>query len=180
MGKYIYRAGAGLAFSKTKDIDTFAQLAKKGYRPVHLNALGFYRFEKCEPEDVIYAADCSGIDEKSPDFVEYREVFESAGWEFVYGKCGSNFFKAKPGTTPIYTDKQSEAGMYKNMAKAAIPILAVTLGVFALFVLIINLVGRTPVTIWLWALSGACIGVAGVSAFIYLKCRYEARRILAE
>ncbi|HDR8066584.1 TPA: DUF2812 domain-containing protein, partial [Bacillus cereus] len=40
---------------------------------------------------------------------EYIEMFELAGWEYVCSSYyGVHLFKAKPGTKPIYTDKETK------------------------------------------------------------------------
>ena len=179
MSKYKYRVGAGLAFSRTKDIDTFSSMAQKGYRPIHLNKLGVYKFEPCDPEKVMYAADYSGVDQKSPDFTEYCEVFKSSGWEFVYGKGGANFFKAPLGTVPLYTDKQGEANMYLKMAKDLIPYIAAMLVLFSIFVVCINVIGRVPIAIWLWAFAGSCFGVTAMLLYAFFSSRHQAKMVLS-
>ena len=178
MKKYTYRAGTGLAFSKTKDIEMFAQMAEEGYFPIKLNLLGIYKFEKHEPEEVVYAVDYSKLTPKSSDFNEYLEVFKGGGWEYVFGKDGVNFFKAPKGTTPLYTDKNDEAHMYIRMAKTMFPSMFIMLAIFALFVVIINVIGRSPAAICLWSLAGACAGVLAVMLFGYFRCRRQGTKLL--
>jgi Protein of unknown function (DUF2812). len=115
MSKYKYRAGLGIGFSEKKDIMMMEDMANKGYRPIGLNIFGFYKFEKTQPEMVNYTVDFSNIAICSDEFEDYKEIFNSAGWEHVLCIGKGHWFKAAKGTVPIYTDKCNEVEKYKNI-----------------------------------------------------------------
>lgn len=162
MSKYKYRAGIGLSFSENKDVRTMEDMARKGYRPIGLNLLGFYKFEKDDPEDVSYSADYSTITSCSDDFEDYKEIFKSAGWEHVLCVGTCHWFKAPKGTVPIYTDKRNEAEKHVNIFRQFCKELIAFITI-ALFFLILSQTITIPfLKVLLSALFGGCTGVAVV------------------
>ena len=178
MSTHTYRAGFGLAFSKTRDVRLFEQMALKGYRPVALNLLGFYKFEKCEPEDVIFEADCVDLDEKSVEFENYKELFAQSGWDFVCGKCGCYFFKAPKGATSLYTDGQSESVMWREMAKKILPFSIVLLAFFAVFITAVLVLGIAPDDPLFWGAVAAITLSNAIMIFGVARCYYFANKAL--
>lgn len=160
MSKYKYRAGIGLAFSENKDVRMMENMARKGYRPVGLNILGFYKFEKALSEDVSYSADYSTIASCSSDFEDYKEIFKSAGWEHVLciGTC--HWFKAPKGTIPIYTDKRNESEKYINISKQFCKELIAFIISGLLFLILNKAIPISFLKTLFSALYGGCIGIA--------------------
>ena len=78
---------------------------------------GFYHFEKCEPEDVVYQLDYNqdGISHKE----EYVKMFNDCGWEYIQDFAGYSYFR-KPvsemdGDEEIFCDDASRADMLKRV-----------------------------------------------------------------
>ena len=178
MSNYTYRIGTGLAVSKTKDVELFEHMAQKGYKPVKLNIFGFYKFKKCEPEEVSYAADCVDIKQGTSEFEDYKQIFKEGGWEFVYGQCGCNFFKASKGTTPLYTDGYSESIMYREMAKKLLPIVAVLVSLLLILIVVILLFARESNYAFMWTMAGIMAACDAVLIFFMARCYYRARRVI--
>lgn len=51
----------------------------------------FYRFERCEPENVIYQLDFSVTRKK--DRPEYVQMFQDCGWEYIQDYLGWYYFR---------------------------------------------------------------------------------------
>jgi len=160
MSKYKYRAGIGLTFSEKKDVQMMEKMARKGYRPVALNILGFYKFEKTQIEEVIYSADYSTIDSCSCEFDDYIEIFKSAGWQHVLCVGTCHWFKAPIGTIPIYTDKRNEAEKHRNIFRRFCKELLGIILLGALFMILRLVISAPFFTIAFSILLYACIGIA--------------------
>ena len=136
MSKYKYRFGNGLAFSEEKDLKMMEDMAKKGFTPIGANSFGFYKFAPSSAEDVDYSMDIFQTRTDLEVFEEYREIFKSGGWEHVFSIDSMHFFKAKKGTTPIYTDRPNESIKYQRLKdislKGALGALAIAVFLFLL------------------------------------------------
>ena len=136
MSRFIYRFGNGLAFSEGKDLKMMEDMAQKGFTPIGANVFGFYKFAPSEVEDVDYSMDIFQIKNDLDGFEEYKEIFKSGGWQHVFSIDNLHFFKAKKGTTPIYTDKSNESIKHHNMktisSKGAVGTLAISVFLFLL------------------------------------------------
>lgn len=80
---------------------------------------GFYVFEKCAPEDVIYRLDYTV--EGKTNMNSYIQLFNDCGWEYLCDVNGWSYFK-KPAQdlTPnegIFNDAFSQLDMLVNVAK---------------------------------------------------------------
>lgn len=120
MKKSKYILSNGLAFAEEKDMQL---LQLKGTEGWHLKdfALGGYRLEKKECEEVQYSIDYRKLLED--DKHEYFEVFASSGWSHVCSKDDMHIFKAMPGTISIYSDADSTIDKLSRLAR---PIYSVT------------------------------------------------------
>lgn len=93
------RTGSGLAFTPEKDLEMFADMARRGKRLTGVSlAHHGWRFDDAEPEEAVFdmAYQTSPSD-------EYFDLFRAAGWTPVLSYGHIHFFKAAPGTTPVHT-----------------------------------------------------------------------------
>ena len=102
---------------------------KAGFKCVKYKFPGFYYFEECEPEDVIYQLDFNDIKKENKE--EYFQLYQDEGWEYVYEVNGWNCFR-KPvsleETPAIFTDKESKIAQVDKVVKERmLPLLVVFL-----------------------------------------------------
>ncbi|MCR5187687.1 MAG: DUF2812 domain-containing protein [Treponema sp.] len=104
---------------------------KNGWKVTGFTLPGFYKFEKCQPEDVCYRIDFT--DERGPQSQEYRQLFADNGWEFLWAVNGFTIFR-KPssseqeGGKEIFTDKESKINMLLKIQKRRLlPLLVIFL-----------------------------------------------------
>ena len=92
---------------------------KNGWKAVSYKLPGFYKFEKCEPEDMTYRIDFTNENgSKNP---EYRQMFADNGWEFLWSVNGFSIFR-KPlaannadKSNEIFTDNESKLQMLQKI-----------------------------------------------------------------
>ena len=112
MGRNIkYVPSGGLVLSEGKDMKKLSKLAKEGWILESFEKLS-YELRKSEPEDVIYYVD---YNKDKADIDSYLEIFENSEWKYVCSFEAYHFFKAKTGTQPIYTDRNSLSLKYENL-----------------------------------------------------------------
>lgn len=119
-----YVPSGGLVLSEKKDMKKLSKLAKEGWILESFEKLS-YKLRRGKPEDVIY---CIDYNEDKEEIDLYLELFESSEWKHVCSFEAYHFFKASPGTQPIYTDKDSLSLKYKklyNLIKKSIVIILV-------------------------------------------------------
>lgn len=98
---------------------------KKGWKFVSATIPCFYRFEQCEPEDVIYRLDFTN--DESPD--DYLQMLSDFGWEHV-GNCVGWEYYRKPAAEAdteedgeLFSDDESRAEQVdKIMRSRMLPI----------------------------------------------------------
>ena len=102
-----------------KEQDFLREQHKKGWKFTKVSFLGFYHFEKCKPEDVVYQLDYNkdGIDNKA----EYVQMFQDCGWEYLMDFVGYSYFR-KPvsemkGEESIFCDDESRMDMINRVFK---------------------------------------------------------------
>lgn len=101
---------------------------RKGWKLVRIGLVGFYHFEKCEPEDVVYQLDYNqeGIAHKE----EYIQMFRDCGWEYLLDFVGYSYFY-KPVSEmkedeKIFCDDNSRLDMLERVFKGKmIPLLTI-------------------------------------------------------
>ena len=74
---------------------------KNGWKVTSYKLPGFYKFEKCKPEEVTYRIDFTN--ENGAKNTEYRQMFTDNGWEFLWSVNGFSIFR-----------KVSASGMENN------------------------------------------------------------------
>lgn len=111
-----------------KEQEYLSKMHKEGWKFTGVTLLGFYHFEKCEPEDVVYQLDYNqdGIANKD----EYVQMFHDCGWEYLQDFFGYSYFR-KPasemnGHEEIFCDTDSRIDMMKRVFKGRmIPLLCI-------------------------------------------------------
>lgn len=100
---------------------------------------GFFHFEECQPEDVVYGID---FKEKRLDD-EYLQLFEDAGWEYISTCLSFVYFRKKAEDflpeedRQIYSDALSRVEMVDTIVRRRLA--AVLAGFTACLYLIINI-----------------------------------------
>lgn len=92
---------------------------KNGWKLIKATPPGFYKFEQCEPEDVIYQLDYN--QEGMNHISEYIQMFRDCGWEYVTDMMGYAYFR-KPASEMvenegIFCDDESKIEMIERVYK---------------------------------------------------------------
>lgn len=90
---------------------------KNGWKLIKAIPPGFYKFEQCEPEDVIYQLDYN--QEGMNHMGEYIQMFRDCGWEYVTDMMGYAYFR-KPAKEMvedegIFCDDESKIEMIERV-----------------------------------------------------------------
>jgi hypothetical protein len=101
---------------------------KNGYKFVRFGFPGFYHFEACEPKDVVYQLDFSGVNMSEKP--SYLQIFKDAGWEYLFDVMGWSYFKkdaeAEDGDIPIFSDTESKIALISRIFRwRMIPLLII-------------------------------------------------------
>jgi hypothetical protein len=91
---------------------------KNGWKVTGYKLPGFYKFEKCEPEDMTYRIDFTN--ENGAKNSEYRQIFADNGWEFLWSVNGFSIFRKERASTSeanneIFTDNASKLQMLQKI-----------------------------------------------------------------
>lgn len=109
-----------------KEADFLRKMHKKGWKFVKVSLGGFYGFEACEPEDVVYQLDYNPDGVKHQN--EYLQMFKDCGWEYMQDFVGYSYFR-KPvsemdGDESIFCDDESRLDMATRVVRGkVIPLL---------------------------------------------------------
>ena len=91
---------------------------KNGWKVTGYKLPGFYKFEKCEPEDVTYRIDFTN--ENGARNPEYRQMFSDNGWELLWSVNGFSIFRKalavnNSDNNEIFTDNASKLQMLQKI-----------------------------------------------------------------
>lgn len=105
-----------------KEEKYLTDMAAQGWRFVDTNG-NIYTFERCEPEQVVYRLDFSGIPLDQRD--DYYAMFRDYGWEYLQDSYGFSYFRkpaegAAPEDLEIFSDGASHLEMVKKIMLAKI------------------------------------------------------------
>lgn len=118
---------------------------QQGYRLAKFVLPGFYYFEPCKPEDMIYQLDFSDISiSEKPD---YLQIFRDYGWEYLFDFSGWSYFR-KPanstsgmeGNNTIFSDMESKLLLLEKVHHRRLLPIVLTL-FFAIICQIISITG---------------------------------------
>ncbi len=102
-----------------------------GWKLINMTPPCLYRFERCEPKDVVYQLDFRN--KRDGDSAEYRQMFRDCGWEYVDSCMNFHYFR-KPvaqmeGKEEIFSDNASRADMLGRIWKwRMMPIFVILFG----------------------------------------------------
>lgn len=91
---------------------------KNGWKAVSYKLPGFYKFEKCQPEEVAYRIDFTN--ENGAKNPEYRQMFADNGWEFLWSVNGFSIFRKTLAdntfqNNEIFSDNESKIQMLQKI-----------------------------------------------------------------
>ena len=91
---------------------------KNGWKAIGYKLPGFYKFEKCEPDEVTYRIDFTN--ENGAKNPEYRQMFADNDWEFLWSVNGFSIFRKEgfsvsEGNNEIFTDNASKLQMLQKI-----------------------------------------------------------------
>ena len=128
MSQTKYIMSGGLAYTENKDMEKLRKYSSKGWHVREFKFMG-YLLEKGESKDYIYNVDYRLLDDDGKE--EYFNMFLESGWTHVASEGDIHLFRAKPGTRPIYTDRDTTIQKYENsnslLNKLGIPFLLITI-----------------------------------------------------
>lgn len=106
-----YLPSWGLAFAERYEMEKLSGLAEEGWMLDSFAFLG-YRLCKGKSEKLIYSLDYQVLPLAEQE--EYFKIFEAGGWTHVCSQGSIHVFSAKPGTQPIYSDRNTMHEKYKR------------------------------------------------------------------
>ncbi|MEE0858745.1 MAG: DUF2812 domain-containing protein [Acutalibacteraceae bacterium] len=114
-----------------KEEEYLRKMHNKGYKLVKVKLPGFYYFEKCEPEDVVYRLDFNP--QKITDKQNYLQMYEDYGWEYMQDLNEFSYFRKASNNVDdkdieIFSDSESRLDMMKRIiTKRMIPLMIIFL-----------------------------------------------------
>ncbi|WP_410512879.1 DUF2812 domain-containing protein [Paenibacillus sp. BR2-3] len=97
-----YRMSGGLAMAPVSDMNLLKKMSQKGWHVTGMRGI-FYRFEKGLPHDFDYSLN---LEERiNPEMMSF---YEASGWTPIVAESGYQIFRAKAGSSPIFSDSESE------------------------------------------------------------------------
>lgn len=142
---------------------------KNGWKFTKLNFPGFYHFEKCDAEDVVYQLDFNqeGLAHKE----EYVQMFRDCGWEYLQDYVGYAYFR-KPasqmngdGDEEIFCDDASRLEFMKRVFRGRITPLIIIFCAVILPQIYITAHNSDPLA---WLLRGMFIVLAVIYIALFL------------
>ena len=169
-----------------KEEKYLTDMAAQGWRFVDTNG-SLYTFERCEPEQVVYRLDFSGIPLDQRD--DYYAMFRDYGWEYLQDINGFSYFRkpaegAAPEDLEIFSDGASHLEMVKKvMLKKLIPLISIILLGCLQFVHIVHrsfLKDQPGTGKWIFLITLSILWVLDVfltirliAEFLHLKKKYS-------
>lgn len=104
---------------------------KNGWKVTGYKLPGFYKFEKCDPEEVTYRIDFTN--ENGAKNPEYRQMFADNGWDFLWSVNGFSIFRklrtsGMESNNEIFTDNASKLQMLQKIhQRRLLPLMAIFL-----------------------------------------------------
>ena len=101
------------------------EMSAQGWRFVKTNGF-FYTFERCEPEQVVYRLDYSGL--RKGDRGDYYAMLRDYGWEYLQDINGFSYFRkpadgASEADLELFSDGASRIKMIKKFLVAKMPLI---------------------------------------------------------
>ena len=113
-----------------KEEEYLSSMHRNGWKFTKVTFPGFYHFEQCEPEDVVYRLDYNqeGVANKP----EYVQMFSDCGWEYLFDYVGYSYFRKTTDESgvdeEIFCDDESRLDMMKRVYRGrVIPLIVIFL-----------------------------------------------------
>ena len=152
-----------------------------GHRLVKVTLPGFYYFENCEPEDVVYRLDFNP--QKVEDRVSYLQMYQDYGWEYLQDLNGYSYFRksaeqVSPEDTEIFSDSESRLDMLRRIFRKR---MLVVLCIFLCCVIpnIMRVFSGEGTRLWGLGMSVFWVVMFALYVFILVRCGigfYQLRR----
>ena len=145
------------------------EMHKQGWRFVKVSGIGIYRFEECEPEDMVYQLDYNkeGLEHRT----EYIQMFQDCGWEYLQDFMGFSYFRKAAakmqGEESIFCDDASRMEMIQRVLEGRILRLVVMLLIFGIILSVIFMYPYNSGVVDY--LAGAFTGVLIVFGAVFIK-----------
>lgn len=122
--------------NQSKEEKWLSKMAEEGY--ILEDASFGYKFRRGEPENKVIRVDYRTF-KNEEDFIEYRTLFEDAGWSHICGikNLGFQYFKKGNDSTDddIFSDSISRAEKYKRLSYMW---LTLSIGLVPTFIVLVN------------------------------------------
>ena len=159
-------------FNHEKEEEYLRNQHKAGWKFVKVTGIGFYHFEKCQPEDVVYQLDYNkdGLENKP----EYVQMFADCGWEYIQDYVDYSYFRksaiAMNGDEEIFCDESSRIAMMERVYKGRLIPLLVIFSACLLPQFILNLTnGRYFLAMFMGGILAVYAVFFGYSAVHYYR-----------
>lgn len=157
-----------------QEAEYLRSMHRKGWKVVKISFPGFYTFESCEPEDVVYQLDYNqeGISHKA----EYIQMFADCGWEHLFDFVGYSYFR-KPAAEmssdeSIFCDDASRLAMLERIYKGRLIPLLILFCLIVLPQLVLQMFHlNNPIRLGLFVLY-LVITILYLSIFLYFGINY--------
>ena len=141
---------------------------RSGWKLIDAMLPGIYRFEQCEPEDVVYQLDYNK--EGTAAKAEYVQMFEDCGWEYITDMAGYSYFRKAvslmKAEEEIFCDDASKLEMIERVFKGRmIPLLVIFFLIIIPQLLIQSRIGHAAS----WALFWLYVGLFVLYLVIFVK-----------
>lgn len=113
-----------------KEEDFLREQHRMGYKFIKWTFPGFYSFERCEPQDMVYKMEFS--DTGNQDKSEYIQMYADFGWDYMFDVVGWSYFRKRAeevdGNEEIFSDSQSKIEHIRRVfQRRMIPLIAIFL-----------------------------------------------------
>ncbi len=156
-----------------KEQEWLSKWHRRGWKLTKATPPCFYKFERCEPDKVVYQLDYNkeGLEHKG----EYIQMFADCGWEYVDEMLGYSYFR-KPkdemvGDEEIFCDDNSRMDMIERVFKGRMIPLLIILFLIIIPQIIMMSQGQDEVAMFL---LGVFIGalIVYVTVFVDFAVKY--------
>ena len=147
------------------------RMHNQGWKLAQIDLPGFYTFERCQPEDVVYKLDFRSL--RGEDKEAFLSMYREYGWEYLQDLNDYSYFRksaanASPEDLEIFSDDESRLDMVKRILRWRMaPILI--MGLLCLLPSLIRTFGETVSNGWEIALL--VLFVLLVLAWLYVMIR---------
>jgi hypothetical protein len=93
------------------------EMYRQGWKPRRFIPVGFYIFEKCEPEDMVFRLEFNDAEPQG----DYLHMLEDYGWRYLFSCLGWRYYCKRAGereeTNELFTDDASKLTMLNRVIR---------------------------------------------------------------